>query len=131
VTSLRLWVVILGLVSAAFGFAAGTWVSAAREPVAPDHGPFAVYERMLIESFDLAPERARLLHPILDNYAKEIEAVKDRHMADYMSAMEPELRQLGLRYRDLIQDRVLPPEQRSRFDGDAFVSNWNPVPARQ
>jgi len=127
VNSLRLWVLILVLVSSAIGFAAGTWLSAARTRNPPPAGPFGDYERMLTETFQLAPERAHLLHPILESYAKEIEAIKDHHMADYMSAMEPELRALGLRYRDLIQNKVLPESQRSLFDSAAFVSHWNPT----
>jgi hypothetical protein len=114
VNSLRLWIVILATVSAAAGFAGGLLLHAALTP--QPKGPFADYERLMDERFELSPERARLFHTVLASYNQEREAVKDRFLAESMSAMEPELRHVGLKYRDLIRNSVLPPDRREEFD---------------
>jgi hypothetical protein len=115
-TGLRGWVLLLALTSAAAGFAAGLFVHGrlSRRPVA--EGPFGGYERLFVERFELSPERARLFQAVLASYNHEIEGLKDRQVADSMSAMEPELVRLGAKYRDLIRNRVLPPEKRAEFD---------------
>ena len=45
-------------------------------------------------------ERRAPLRAILDEYSHDLERIKDRHMADYMSSMEPDLSKLGRAYRD-------------------------------
>lgn len=118
--SLRLWVVLLALVSFLAGAAAGVWATAAHlQPAAPA-GPFEEYRRMLLASFSLPPERAKHLDTILAAYAKEIEDIKNRRMADTISSMGPELAERGSYYRSLIQDRVLPEDQRERFKSMAL-----------
>lgn len=115
-TSLRLWILVLALVSAAGGFAAGLLVYGSRHaPEAPER-PFQDYERLLVERFDLSPERQRLFQALLAGYNDELEAVKDRWVADSMSQMEPELSRIARTYRDRIRNRVLPEDRRAEFD---------------
>jgi hypothetical protein len=118
VTSLRAWVSILAVTAFLAGLACGPFVMSWLFPPAPavSSGPFADYERLLVETFDLAPERREPLRAILDQYRRDIESIKDRHMADYMSAMEPELRELGRACREVIRDSVLPEPKRHEFD---------------
>jgi hypothetical protein len=116
--SLRLWVGILTLTAFLAGLACGpfasTWLVPAK--TATDATPFPDYERMLVDTFHLGPDRREPLRTLLGEYRREIERIKDRHMADYMSAMEPELREKGLHYRDLIRNKVLPEPSRPEFD---------------
>jgi hypothetical protein len=118
VTSLRLWVSILALTAFLAGLACGPLVMAWFVPPArvPSTGPFADYERMLVQTFRLEAERREPLRVILDQYRRDLESIKDRHMADYMSAMETELRDLGRTCREEIRDSVLPQDKRSEFD---------------
>jgi uncharacterized membrane protein len=116
VRNLRFWVLVLVFTSFAIGLASGAGVAMLVQKPAPDAGPFADYERRLVERFQLPPERARLLRVVLASYNQEIEEIKDRHMADYTSAMEPELMKTGRQYRDLILNRVIPHSQRSELE---------------
>lgn len=117
-TNLRLWVAILTLTAFLAGLACGPFL--ARPFVGPvraaAEGPFDEYERQVVATFRLAPERREPLHAVLEQYRRDVESIKDRHLADYMSAMEPELAELGRRYRAQIRDRVLPVEARPEFD---------------
>jgi hypothetical protein len=127
VTSLRTWGVVRALVTFLAGLASGMWTSALGfHPQAP-RGAFADYRELLVETFHLSPEREQALGVVLASYQKEIEEIKDQHMAEYMSAMEPELRSRGRYYRDLIQNRVLPEERRAEFDSPKYVQVW-PAP---
>jgi hypothetical protein len=118
VTSLRLWVSILALTAFLAGLACGPFVSSWLFPPAraAESGPFADYERLLVQTFHLAPERREPLHVILEQYRHDIESIKDQHMADYMTSMEPALREKGLQCREVIRDKVLPESQRPEFD---------------
>lgn len=117
-TNLRLWVGVLALTAFLAGLACAPFVSSWLLPArtASDATPFPDYERMLVDTFHLGPERREPLRALLAEYRMEIERIKDRHMADYMSAMEPDLREKGLRYRDLIRNKVLPEPLRPEFD---------------
>jgi hypothetical protein len=119
VNSLRLWILILGITCFALGTAAGMLAAPWLAPVAAgarEAQPFADYERLLVERFDLSKERATGLRDLLAHYHADIERIKDAHMADYMSAMEPELRERGDLYRERIRDKVLPETARAEFD---------------
>jgi hypothetical protein len=128
VTNLRLWAVLLALVAFLAGVATGPWVSAWFIPPAQAAatGPFEEYERALCDTFQLSPERRVPLRAILDEYGRDLERIKDRHMADYMSAMEPDLSKLGRAYREEIRDKVLPESQRPEFNRLALAPNTNP-----
>lgn len=117
-TNLRLWAVLLALTAFLAGVATGPWVAAWFVPPvrAAAPGPFEEYEHALVERFQLAPERRAPLRAILEAYQRDLESIKDRHMADYMSSMEPDLAKLGRAYREEIRDKVLPQGQRAEFD---------------
>lgn len=117
-TNLRLWVAILALTAFLAGLACGPLL--ARRFLEPVHaapaGPFVEFERRLAEQFELSADRREPLHALLEQYRRDIESIKDRHLADYMTAMEPELAELGRTYRERIRDRVLPEAKRAEFD---------------
>jgi uncharacterized membrane-anchored protein YhcB (DUF1043 family) len=112
----RFWIVLLALVSFGAGAAAGVWATANRLNPPAKVGPFEDYRRMLLETFPMSAERAQHLETVLSAYAKDIEAIQARRMADTMTLYGPELEERGRYYRSLIQDRVLPEDQRERFE---------------
>lgn len=114
--SVRAWILLCTGVAFLAGLAAGVlWVESKRQPQ-PPRGAFAAYEERLVESLHLSPARERLLHELLRNYHKDALAIRDRYVARSMSAMEPELRELGERYTNLIRGKLLTEEQRTEFD---------------
>jgi hypothetical protein len=115
VTSVRLWILILSLVSFASGTAIGLLMGGLREPTV-EPGPFADYERMLVAEFGLSQERTRALRGILLEYHQDVEDLEAEHMNEYMSAIRRDLQELADRYETLIRDHVLPERQRERFD---------------
>ena len=125
--SLRLWIVLLALLSFSAGGAAGALAAAARFRTPPESGPFTAYERHLVRTFGLSDERAQLLRALLAGYERDIDRIKSARMAETLSAMEPELASRGRWYHEQIRDKVLPPGRRAEFDGPAFVSAWNPA----
>ncbi|HEV8111989.1 MAG TPA: hypothetical protein VGR31_04385 [Planctomycetota bacterium] len=124
--SLRLWIGLLALLSFAAGGAAGALAAVKMFRPAPEAGPFTEYERELAHTFQLSPERTALLHVLIAGYERDIERVKSSHMAHTLSAMEPELADLGRWYGEQIRDKVLPPARRAEFDSPSFVSTWTP-----
>lgn len=118
VMGLRGWIVVMALSSLAAGAGAGVLVarSLAARDVAPREGAFADYEALMARKFELSPDRREVLHAVLANYEADLAGIKDRHMADYMSSIEPELRERGRFYRELVRERVLPEARRGEFD---------------
>jgi len=110
-TSPRLWITILALVSALAGFTGGRLVAPA-QVAAPDRALFADYADRLTDHFDLSPDRERNLRLLLLRYERGLEELEHRHLAD----LEPELVRLGDTYRDFIRDKVLPEDRRAEFD---------------
>ena len=74
------------------------------------------YERAFIDQFELDPERQRLLAGLLDHYNREIEEIRNRYAAENHREMEADLRRAGLEYRELLRQRLLPEQQRPKFD---------------
>lgn len=109
--SLRLWIVLLAAVSFLAGGASGLVLAAELRPPERDRGAFADYRELLVERFDLSPERERGLRVILDRYQKDIEACRSRQI----DLIEEDLARLGLTCRQRIRDYVLPAEQREEF----------------
>jgi len=126
VKSLRLWIVLLALVCFGAGAAAGALATAANLRVPPEDGPFTAYERDLVRTFALSPERAALLHALLAGYERDIERIQSGRMSETLSAMEPELAARGRWYHEQIRDKVLPPGKRAQFDDPSLVVSWNP-----
>ena len=115
-TSVRLWILILSLVSFASGTAIGLLMGGGlREPTVTP-GPFADYQGMLVTEFDLSPERSRALGGILWSYHNAVEDLEAEHMSEYMLAIRRDLQELAARYETMIRDHVLPERQRGRFD---------------
>lgn len=114
--SVRLWITVLALVSFLAGSAAGkilTERSAARDA---ERGALADYEELLVARFELSPQRRRLLRVLLDHYDQEVTRIQNDHLSSYRSAIEPDLRRLGVEYNQYIRDKVLPPGERPAFD---------------
>ncbi|MEY2785483.1 MAG: hypothetical protein RL277_1693 [Planctomycetota bacterium] len=113
--SVRLWVLLLALVSFGAGLAAGVFWTTQRMRPEPAAGPFDQYRADLVREFRLSPEREKHLGKILAAYEQEIVQIKDRFQATTMAQMEPELAERGRYYRSVIQNQLLPPGERERF----------------
>jgi hypothetical protein len=116
VNSLRFWILVASVTWFISGLATGLLVSGAWKKPAPEANPVAHYTNRMITEFDMQPERARLFRLMMDEYQGEKESLKEQHMAQQASEMEPELRRLGERYNTLIRERVLSRAQREHFD---------------
>ena len=121
----RAWIVVLCAVTFMAGAAAGVLFSRATAP-ATDQGPFSDYAERLIDEFDLTSERAGHLRVILREYQAEIERIEESVERKYAAAMNADLAaQLvptGIEYNRHIRDKLLPPEQREKFDALASAS---------
>jgi len=107
----RLWILLLVATSFLAGGAGGVLVGLEIRPPAPAPGAFADYERLMVERFDLSEQRARGLRAVLDQYQRQIDRLKARNAA----ALEPELSKLGLTFRTVVRDTVLPADRREEF----------------
>lgn len=125
--SLRVWVVVLALVSFSAGGVGGQLLARQGAPAYADTGHFSTYRNQFVERFDLSPERERLLGELLANYEKEYEDIRQRALERSMADMEPELVSLGNRYSGIIRNNVLPPSQRALFVDHALAQPWTPV----
>lgn len=110
--SLRLWILLLTATSFLAGLAGGVVVGLGVRVPPPERGPFADYEALLVRTFDLSPERARGLHVVLDQYQRQIDNLKNRNAR----GLEPELARLGLTFRAVVRDTVLPADKRAEFE---------------
>jgi len=108
---LRLWIGVLVLTSFLAGGAGGVLVGLEISPPAAVPGAFSDFEKMMVAEFDLSDERARGLRVVLDQYQRRIERIQARNA----SALEPELAKLGLTFRGVVRDTVLPASQRDKF----------------
>jgi hypothetical protein len=114
----RAWVSILAVACLAAGAGGGVLYARATAPrdAVDRTGAFSEYEALLVSTFDLSPARREALRAVLVSYEADLARIKDRHMADYMKSIEPELRERGRFYRELVRDRVLPEARRAEFD---------------
>ena len=126
--ALRIWVVILALVSFTAGGVGGLLLAPRGGSVYADAGHFRDYQQHFARQFDLSPERADLLAQLLRRYESEFESVRQRALERSMTDMEPELVRLGNRYRGIIRNNVLPLSQREEFTDSALAEPWSPVP---
>jgi hypothetical protein len=109
-SSERLWVLILVLVTFLAGFAGGL-LYAERLAPAQERGPYADYVASMRSAFDLSPEATRDLRYLMASYHRDVEDLKARHVRD----MDPELVRLGQVCRERIEKYVLPAERREEF----------------
>ncbi|MDP6989889.1 MAG: hypothetical protein QF903_10460 [Planctomycetota bacterium] len=114
--SIRLWILLLAATSFLGGLAAGALMAERAGAGGEAAGAFPDYHELLVRRFDLGAERERELRHILALYQEAIEETTDRHMAELMSGMEPELAQRGRHYRDLIRNHLLEAGDRVAFD---------------
>lgn len=126
--AMRIWVVVLALVSFSAGGVGGLLLAPQGSAVYAETGHFRDYHRHFVERFELSPERANLLGSLLRHYERDFESVRQRALERSMSDMEPELVRLGNRYRDIIRNNVLPESQRDQFTEFAQAQPWSPVP---
>ena len=122
-SSLRLWIAVLALVCFGAGTGLGLYIErSARGESAPGND----YEALFLREFELSPERRRLFEELMGNYKKEVEEVRQRALADSLDQIELDLGALGRRYRDWVRNRVLPEDQRPRFDALSQAIAWQP-----
>ena len=110
-TSVRFWIVVLVLTSFLAGGAGGILVGLKLNPPAATPGAFPDFEQLLVERFELSDARARGLRVVLDQYHRRIESIKSRNA----SSLEPELAKLGLTFRGVVRDTILPADRREEF----------------
>lgn len=122
---LRAWIVALALTAFGVGVATGLLLAEKRNPRSSEPVPFSNYQQLLTSSFSLPPPRRQALSQVMGLYEREVEIVRQRYLAKAGSDMERDLVDIGLRYRDLIRNHVLPPAQRERFDR---LTEGTPVP---
>lgn len=122
-SSPRLWIAILASLCFLAGVASGLLVAERSQPA---HEPFAEYRRDFVARFDLDARREGLFAELLRTYARDLEDIRQRALANSLSAMDEQLAATGLRYRDYIRNHVLPESRRAEFDAQA--RDWTLVP---
>ena len=110
-SSVRFWIIILVLTSFLAGGAGGILVGLKLGPPPTTPGAFSDFEQLLVEHFELSDERAQGLRVVLDQYHRRIENIKARNAV----SLEPELAKLGLTFRGVVRDTVLPADRRDEF----------------
>ena len=95
--------------------------SSARVRLIASPRPYAAYEELLVERFEITEDRARALRAILELYHRDLEELKSRHMNE----LEPDLLRAGTTCRDRIQRYVLTESQRSALADAGFEG---PIP---
>jgi hypothetical protein len=125
---LRAWIAVLTLTAGLAGGLAGVLLERHRQGAAAAPGPFEAYQRRFLASFELSPERERLLSQILRHYQRDLDAIEQGALEDSMGKLGPELEKLGFRYRDLIRNHVLPEADRGEYDRLAQAAPW-PAPS--
>lgn len=110
-SALRGWILLFAGVSALAGFAAGLLVALQFGPDPEPKGAFARYREAIVQEFDLSPERERVLAYFLDEYERQLEDLQARGLRPLGDDQAAHGRQI----HELIRDRVIPPDQRGRF----------------
>ena len=120
-TSTRLWIVLLTLVSFLAGVAAGLLGSEYSLRAATERREDGDFVRRFSEVFDLDPEGRRLLAERQAAYHAQIESIELRNEVrrsiEAHALMEPELLEAGRVFRSDVRDMLLVTEaQRKEFD---------------
>lgn len=118
-SGLRAWILLLVGTVFLVGFASGLLTARRLAPPPAPSGAFVDYRQLLVQEFDLSPERERGLAGILERYRRELDDLSSRHAEN----LEPELARLGTKYHGLVRDHVLPESQRPRFD-ELVAVHW-------
>lgn len=112
----RAWIALLAVVSFLAGAAAGILLDPLRHATRPERGPFGDYYEALVRHFELDPARTQALRVLLHHYEADVQRIRDRHSAELLAAMEPELRETGREYTERLRNQLLPPADRAEFD---------------
>ena len=114
-SSTRLWIVLLAATCFLAGLAGGILTGIRIAPRTVEPRAFADYADLLIETYDVPPERERYLWAFLQQYHRDLEELKARNVAQ----AEPEVIRLGEICRQRIRDYILSEEDRVAFDREA------------
>ncbi|MAB79374.1 MAG: hypothetical protein CMJ89_08470 [Planctomycetes bacterium] len=110
-SSERTWIIILSITCFFAGLAGGVVFAAGRFPQ-EELGPFAQYEKRMVDYFDLDEDRQRHLRYILEGFKEEIERLKEHNI----HRLEDRLVNEGKKRHDLIGDWVIPENRREEFN---------------
>lgn len=78
--------------------------------------PYEPLVQRYTEEFQLEPARTRALRKLLSYYYEEEQAARDHYVSALNTRLGQELDAVAAKYRAFIRDKVLPPDQRERFD---------------
>jgi len=109
----KLWVLALAGLMFLAGMATQHLVWGPRSVEAASYEP---YVQRFTQEFDLSPERARFLRSLLHFYQIESNDSSDLYLSALNSSLGEDLDGVAAKYRALIRDKVLPPDQRERYD---------------
>ena len=84
--------------------------------------PIGAYADLLTKEFDLSPKRVQALQKVLEIHSLEAQRIKDRHRSGPDNTLGKELDDHARSYAAMIRDKVLPPDQRERYDRMLAVS---------
>jgi hypothetical protein len=110
--STRFWIVLLAATCFLAGLAGGVLAGVRVAPKTVERGPFDDYAAILVQAYDVPPDRERHLRAFLERYHRDLEELKARHVA----GAESELIRLGETCRQRIRDYVLTEADRVSFD---------------
>ena len=109
----RLWVVALAVVMFLSGLAVSALWQGPEKALAPSQ---EAYAERLEREFRLSPDRAEALRKLLRWYALDIQRFKDQHSATQDTSLGRELDAEAVKLSADIRDKVLPPDQREKYD---------------
>ncbi len=109
--SVRLWILLLAVVSFLAGGAGGFLFGL--EMPRSDPVPFAAFAEPFADEFDLDSRERRILRMAMREYDLGLDELKSRIVADELAE---DLIRLGLECRAHIRDYVLPPDRLEEFD---------------
>ncbi len=78
--------------------------------------PYEPLVQRFTEEFQLEPARTRALRKILSYCYEEEQVTRDHYVSALNTRLGQELDGVAAKYRAYIRDKVLPPDQRERFD---------------
>ena len=122
----RLWVIALAVVMFLSGLAASALWQGPEKGLTPSQ---EAYADRLEREFQLTPGRAEALKKLLRWYALDIQRIKDQHGATQDTSLGRELDAEAVRLGAVIRDKVLPPDQREKYDR-MLTDKSQPFPSR-
>ncbi|HPF13710.1 MAG: hypothetical protein H6829_06575 [Planctomycetes bacterium] len=109
----RVWILVL----AGSSFLAGMAVSSLWQGGGhSDEAPYEAFADRFERQFQLSPERSRFLRELLYFHHIAVQRIEDRHRSALDTSLGQELDAEAQRFRALIRDNVLSPDQRESYD---------------